>query len=237
MITFIRKYLLNAYVALPMLMCFLLTSWTSFAHQNTRTHMTFLTGEDMFKGVFFLEGQYAQMLPEAQSLRTAYLNQSQNTAQKAVITQVRQMVMASIELAHPGYYAQFKSALKSGDAVRINQALTGGEALIAQAMDNLYHLDKDQLTKLQADAQAEAARQGGKLDAQALEKLVSQMQKGKALDVNNGTCLVTIIAVAVLIWVVIALAAEEVVVGNDNGHSLLREQVVASICDVAPSIA
>ncbi|WP_460934282.1 hypothetical protein, partial [Spirosoma humi] len=107
------------------------------------------------------------------------------------------------------------------------------------ALDGLYKLDKAELGQWQAKAQAAAAGQGGKLDAQTIEKLVGQMQKGKAVDANNGTCLVTIVAVAIILWVVVVVAVEEEISvnGASNGHSLMHEQLVASICAVAPQIA
>ncbi|WP_460936050.1 hypothetical protein, partial [Spirosoma humi] len=67
MVTFIRKSLLNAYTALPLLICFVLASFNSFANTNKATRTTFLSGQELFEGVFFLEGAYAQMLPETQS--------------------------------------------------------------------------------------------------------------------------------------------------------------------------
>lgn len=239
MVTFIRKSLLNAYTALPLLICFVLASVNSFANSNKATRTTFLSGEELFQGVFFLEGTYAQMLPETQSLQTAYLNQSQSMAQKAAVSEVRQAVLTQIASAHPGYFAQFKSALKSGDHLRVSGALAQGQQLVAQALDGLYKLDKAELNQWQARAQAAAAGQGGKLDAQAIEKLVGQMQKGKAVDANNGTCLVTVLAVAIILWVVVVVAVEEEISTNGpaNGHSLMHEQLVASICSIATQIA
>lgn len=243
MITFIRKSLLNAYSALPLLICFVLASFSSFATENTRTRATFLSGEEMFRGVFFLEGQYAQMLPEAQSLKMAYANKAQSASQQALVAQVRQAVLADIKATHPGYFAQFKSVLKSGDLMRVSQTLTQSEKILTQSLERVYHLDKGELAKLQAQAQAEAARQGGKLDAQALEKLVAQMQKGKPIDANNGTCVLVVLllvaAAAVFVWVAITVPKEvqEITMAQrNNGQSLFHEQIVASICAVAPLI-
>ncbi|WP_266364738.1 hypothetical protein [Tellurirhabdus rosea] len=243
MITYIAKRLLNAYTALPLLMCFVLASFHSFARSNEAARATFLSGEDMFKGVFFLEGRYAQMLPETQSLQAAFVNQTQSSSQKAAVAQVRQAVMAHIAAAQPGYFAHFKSALKSGDHLRVSAALSEGQKLVSKAVDELYQLDKTQLNKLQAQAQAEAARQGGKLDAQAVEKLVGQMQKTTAPDPNNGTCAVVAVVVlvvalaAVYVWVSVTAVAEEMVAYKQGGHSLLHEQLVATICQIAPQIA
>ncbi|AKD55839.1 hypothetical protein [Spirosoma radiotolerans] len=238
MVTFIRKSLLNAYTALPLLICFVLASVNSFANTNKATRTAFLSGEELFQGVFFLEGAYAQMLPETQSLQTAYLNHNQSAAQKAAVSEVRQAVLAQIASAHPGYFAQFKSAMKSGDHLRVSGALAQGQQLVAQALDGLYKLDKAELAQWQAKAQAASAGQGGKLDGQAIEKLVAQMQKGKAVDANKGTCLVTVLAVAIVLWVVVVVAVEEEIsVNGANSHSLMHEQLVASICTIAPQIA
>ncbi|UFH55069.1 hypothetical protein [Spirosoma sp. KNUC1025] len=227
-----------------MLVCFLLASWSSFAGQTNHTRLTFLSGKDMFKGVFFLEGQYAQMLPETQSLKTAFLNQNLSGQQRTAVAQVRESLLASIESAHPGYFAQFKSALKSGDAVRVSQALAEGEGLVAQALDKLYQLDKAQLGKLQAQAQGLAAGQGGKLDAQAMEKLVSQLQKGEMREAGVGACaviavVVLAVCVAAVLVVVAVGVAEELSADNHKpgSHSLYQEQLVASICQTAPLIA
>jgi hypothetical protein len=184
------------------------------------------------------------MLPETQSVKTTYLNQHLSAQQRTAVAQVRESLLSSIESAHPGYFAAFKSALKSGDAVRVSQALAQGEGLVGEALHRLYHLDKAELSRMQEQAQSLAARQGGKLDAKAIEKLVGQMQKGEARDVSAGACaVIAVVALAVFVAAVLVVvvvgAVEELSADNHKAgsHSLFQEQLVASICLVAPSIA
>ena len=59
---FIRKYLMNGYVSIPLMLCFILASWGSIANNKKLTYH--LTGEEMFKGIFFMEGKYAERSEE-----------------------------------------------------------------------------------------------------------------------------------------------------------------------------
>lgn len=77
MITFIRNYLLNAYTALPLLVCLLVASWSTQAKPLTAKHR--YSGEEMFRGLFFVEGRYAEAIPELQSLQLSYSKKNSET--------------------------------------------------------------------------------------------------------------------------------------------------------------
>lgn len=234
MITFIRKHLLNAYTSLPVLVCLLFTSWSTYAKPLTPKAAHRFSGEDMFRGLFFLEGQYAQAIPELQSLRMSYSQPLMKATNQAALTQLRHEMIQRIKAQRPHYFEQFRAAMESGNYLTVQAALAEGKTVATKTVERLYNLDTRQLVKFQH--QAANLAQEGKLTKQSLDQMAKAMNKNQFASRQGngtGTCLVifpycTIVAMCM---VVLMVTATEELAQNDS--SLLNDQLVASICRLA----
>ncbi|UFH55070.1 hypothetical protein [Spirosoma sp. KNUC1025] len=234
MTIFIRKYLLNAYTALPLLFCLLFTTWSSYASPLTGRANSGFSGEDMFRGLFFLEGQYAKAIPELQSLRMSYSQQLVKPAHQAVLNQMRTEMIQAIKAQQPHYFDQFRAALESGNFVKVQAALNEGKTLATKTVERLYNLDSHQLEQLQN--QASKLAQTGKLTKETLDQMAKSMNRNQyATRQDNGTCVVIYVynictLIALCLVAVVLPTSEEMV---QNNSSLLSDQLVASICRLA----
>ncbi|WP_266364734.1 hypothetical protein [Tellurirhabdus rosea] len=235
MITFIRNRLLNAYTALPLLMCLLLTTWSAQARPLTTKHR--YSGEEMFRGLFFLEGRYAQALPELQSLSLSYSNKMAKAADKATVDRQRHQILAAIRAERPAFFDEFRRALESGNHLKIQAALRDGRQQMTGAVERLYKVDASQLARLQAQT-AQLAK-AGKLDQKAIDKLAKDL-KGKSDETkpDNGTCVVLLLPMACTIILLCAVVTMYVATSEDvltADSRLMTEQLVASISRLAAS--
>ncbi|AQG80668.1 hypothetical protein [Spirosoma montaniterrae] len=122
MTTFIRQYLLNAYTALPLLVCLLVASWAAQARPLGVTHR--YSGEEMFRGLFFLEGRYAEAIPELKSMSLSYTAKLAKAAdKKAKIHATRQRLIQTLLAEDKFVFDKFRAAVESGNPLIIKSKL------------------------------------------------------------------------------------------------------------------
>ena len=151
MITFIRTYLLNAYTALPLVVCMLIASWSAQASSLTVKHR--YSGEEMFRGLFFVEGRYAQAIPELQSLQLSYATRLAKPGDKLVVSQLRNQIVQTIRTQQPRYFDDLRTAFESGNPLAVQSALETGRAITAKVVE--------QVVKGQRNGQFEVRRENG----------------------------------------------------------------------------
>lgn len=234
MITFIRKSLLNAYTALPLLVCLLVVTWTSQAKPLTVNHH--YSGEEMFRGLFFLEGSYAEHLPELKSLSLNYSYKLAKSADKAMVNKTRDQIIAAIRTTHPAYFDNLRTALESGNHMKVELALRTGHNVLTKAAEKLYKLNARQLAKLQKQAANLSAE--GKLNQQVVEDMAKDLQKNQFhIQRDSGTCVllptgvVCVLIVCLYCPIVVYVVAVEEMAHADS--KLMTEQLVASICQLS----
>ncbi|GAB3802545.1 hypothetical protein GCM10028819_31520 [Spirosoma humi] len=150
MITFIRNYLLNAYTVFPLLVCLLVASWSTHAKPLTVNHR--YSGEEMFRGLFFGEGRYAEAIPELQSLQMSYSKKLAKPADVKVVNQLRSQVVHYIQAQQPRFFDNLQVAFESGNPTKVQTALESGRAITAKAVE---HIMKDK-NKTQFEIRREA---------------------------------------------------------------------------------
>ncbi|AKD55840.1 hypothetical protein [Spirosoma radiotolerans] len=138
MINFIRKSLLNAYTVFPLLICLLIAGWSTQAKPLTANHR--YSGEEMFRGLFFGEGRYAEAIPELQSLQLSYSKKLAKPVDEKAVRQVRSQIVQYIQTQQPRYFENLQVAFESGNPTKVQAALESGRAITAKAIE---HLMKD----------------------------------------------------------------------------------------------
>ncbi|WP_020607445.1 hypothetical protein [Spirosoma spitsbergense] len=233
MITFIRKSLLNTYTAFPLLVCLLAASWSSEAAKPLTAKHRY-TGEEMFRGLFFLEGRYANAIPELQSLSLSYSNKVAKATAQARIGKTRNQLIAAIRATNPAYFTELQTALESGNPLKVQSTIQEGRQVVMRATGKLYHLNTDQIEKFQKQATKLSA--AGQLNQQAVEHMVKAIKQGQ-FDIQRNAdagiiidyyCSLVIVLDCTLLWVVIIMPTLDEV--SQTQSSLLTEQLVASIC-------
>jgi SdpC family antimicrobial peptide len=230
---FIRKYLMNGYVSIPLMLCFILASWGSIANNKKLTYH--LTGEEMFRGVFFVEGQYAEMIPELKAAKAAYLSDQLSAKEFAALASVRTQIIESIKADNPAYFDEFKFALQTASPETIKEKIVEAQTLLTNKALELSNISKSDLKEDVKATEAFLEKQGNNVDKNALKKFMGQMAKDNNLQANNGTGLCIFLFLFIFLVIVIGVA-EDMVASSKNSSSLMIEQVVGSICNVAPQV-
>jgi SdpC family antimicrobial peptide len=230
---FIRKYLMNGYVSIPLMLCFILASWGSIANNKKLTYH--LTGEEMFRGVFFVEGQYAEMIPELKAAKTTYFADQLTTQENAALSAVRNQIIESIKADNPAYFDEFKFALQTASPEIVKEKIVEAQALLTEKAMSISKVSESELKEDVKATEAFLAKQGNNVDKNALKKFMNQMAKDNSSPANVGTgaCIAILILVVVLLIVVVVAFAEEMAANSSN---LMLEQVAGSICTAAPSV-
>lgn len=232
---FIRKYLMNGYVSIPLMLCFILTTWSSIASNKKLTYH--LSGEEMFKGVFFMEGKYAELIPELKATKLTYFSEQLSAEENASMQAVRNQLIESIKADNPQFFNDFKAILQTGNPSSVKEELKKAQELLTE---KALELSKMSEADLQKDTKAMSEflkNHSNTKDKNALKKFVNNLDKDNASTDHSGRLLVILLviaAVAAVVWAWVKVydaAAEEV-----STSKLMFEQVVGSICDVAPQV-
>lgn len=88
------------------------------------------TGEELFQGIFLMQGEVAAQIPYAAPMRAAlakHLRQHPELQQKRQLT--TQRITQLVKQLNPGYFAELKAAITSQNFNRIEEALRKGTAL------------------------------------------------------------------------------------------------------------
>jgi SdpC family antimicrobial peptide len=232
---FIRKYLMNGYVSIPLMLCFILTTWSSIASNKKLTYH--LSGEEMFKGVFFMEGKYAELIPELKATKLTYFSEQLSAEENAALQTVRNQLIESIKADNPHFFDDFKATLQVANPAAIKEELKLAQELLTKKAMELSNMSESELQKDTKAMSDFLKKQGNSKDKNALKKFVNDLDRDNAGSDNSGRLLVILIVIAAVVavvwaWVKVYDAVEEEV----SASRLMFEQVVGSICNVAPQI-
>jgi SdpC family antimicrobial peptide len=102
------------------------------------------SSDDIFKGVMFMNGDYAKDIPEIQD-QIAIINQLNPTDEnKSQLNQVEMLIMDQIKKDNPGYIEEFANSMKSHDHVRIAQEIDSAENAIFNVLMKCFNITPDQ---------------------------------------------------------------------------------------------
>ncbi|RAJ19877.1 hypothetical protein [Pedobacter cryoconitis] len=87
-----------------------------------------ITGETLFKGIFFGDQKISQFLPELNTIRAAKESSDNNK----IVTQL----LHNINKINPIFFDTFKSNIESGDPNLVDQSLINGMKIIDQILND-----------------------------------------------------------------------------------------------------
>jgi SdpC family antimicrobial peptide len=226
---------MNGYVSIPLMLCFILTTWSSIASNKKLTYH--LSGEEMFKGVFFMEGKYAELIPELKATKLTYFSEQLSAEENAALQTVRNQLIESIKADNPHFFDDFKATLQVANPAAIKEELKLAQELLTKKAMELSNMSESELQKDTKAMSDFLKKQGNSKDKNALKKFVNDLDRDNAGSDNSGRLLVILIVIAAVVavvwaWVKVYDAVEEEV----SASRLMFEQVVGSICNVAPQI-
>jgi len=169
------------------------------------------TGEEMYRGIFFAEGEFARLIPEIQSLKAAYAP-SQPTGPQ--VETVRRQLIDHLKQTDAAFFTRFKTALMSQNVLAVQQQLRIASEQTAQTLKTLYNSPTGQGNKYQV-------------------KKVADSSQGVAIVVVNVVACVDVI----YILCSATIFEDEQIATTQKASPLLIEQIAFSICSVVRSIA
>ncbi|WP_240491468.1 sporulation delaying protein family toxin [Bacillus nakamurai] len=107
------------------------------------------SGEEIFSGIFFGQGEVAKLLPEVwDSKAVQKIDQDE-------LKQVSDQVIADIKNASPTYFKELKTAVYSGDYEQVNSMIEKGSAIMAKVLKAEF--DKNSFDKGKSTAIGQCA--------------------------------------------------------------------------------
>ena len=231
--TFIRKYLMNAYSSIPMLVCLLFATWNSYGKRPANA-MNF-SGEEMFRGLFFIEGKYAEAIPELKSMGISYLYNEMNVVEKKEVIDLRNKVVGLITKENPAFFEHFKDVMLTENPILIKEELAKTHDIVNQKIQEVLDLSQTEFNSVQKTFSQSLKNNHNKVDKNLLKDF-NKNAGTKSLEQQPCIILLMPICIVLFCWVVIypVIVVEESIAGKKS--TLLVEQMVASICGLSAQI-
>ena len=197
----------------------MLMTFVTFESQARTIKVMSYSGEALFKGIFFAEGEVAEQIPELSGLSAK--NFASTDEERHEIDAFQAEVIAYVNKNHPGYMGALESAVNARSHVKINQVITQGKSIVEAAVNSLSY-ERDLKVEQQFQANLEAKVNEDMSVEEVKEVLRAEINTtSKALGAQA--------CIAVIILVVLALAIVLVIPFAVSDSDFYYESMVDSI--------
>ena len=141
--------------------------FSSCTHTLVKPSANF-SGEEYFKGIFFVSGEFAKMIPQyADAIEaTAKMTDKQKLEQE----QFQNQLLEEIRTASPDFFARFEKAIKSGEHGQVNMILNeGGEKIYIALRKNPLFKKFFEKTDSDKSMKEDISNDKGEIDKTKLE--------------------------------------------------------------------
>lgn len=119
-------------ISLVMVLAMLNMSLGFHALAGSRTAKAY-TGEEIFSGIFFGQGEVDKLFPEIWEQQQAALKANDREYEK-----IRNEVISEIKTNKPGFFKEFGVEMRSGDHLRVQAALETGEKELGEIKNSEF---------------------------------------------------------------------------------------------------
>jgi SdpC family antimicrobial peptide len=195
---------------------------------------TNFSGEEIYKGVFFLDGEVANLIPEYEGIRLA------DVVSAEVISKYQakeNKVIEIIKSNNPTFFEEFKNDMTSGNHIQVQNAIKRGVEILKNTLekDNKLNEKYQGLKKYFEDNHIDLTNANAVKEASiAYSKTVTSEDPDVCCGGVVAVC-IGAVAVAVIIAVTVAFWVEGIDNGGDpigiGSENLYGEEIVNSIAN------
>jgi SdpC family antimicrobial peptide len=210
----LRKLASRWYVMLPL--CGLLILVSCQHQENAQpTPQTNWSGQQLFKGLFLMDGPVADRIATYATLQQKY-RFDQQPGLKSELARLGEQFIKAIDRGHPGFFADFQRSIRSGDHLQVEAAMTQGSEMLQYAIQQDPQLSPYYAQGLEMASKidlAEVTDAQGRLDEAKLDAMADQYRNAspdskEAKSMKMAAC--SLIAVCV-VWILVAVAHQAAV--------------------------
>lgn len=178
------------------------------------------TGEQIFRGLFFGEGEVAANIPELNGLHVS--NYITDAKKLADALDFQNRIVNQVKNDHPGYFSELKAAVDGRNHVSVQNALQAGSGYVEEAVAKLGVRRDAAEEQRKADDLAQKLNAAGSIDA-VNGILQSEMEAAAAVP-DAMVC----VAILLLLFLVFVLVIPFAVVDSEFS-ALYQERLVDSV--------
>jgi SdpC family antimicrobial peptide len=145
-------------------------------HDEPQYQTPSISGEEYFKGVYFLEGKVADKIDMFSTMKQKYVLDNDPDVREETL-KLSAEIMDIIRNENATFFTTFAADMESNDHLRIGKSLRNGSELIKKSIVNLFQNNKEYREALEISKQIDMSKaigQDGLIDQQKLEKLYAE---------------------------------------------------------------
>lgn len=171
--------------------------------------MKTLSGEQIFKGIVFKEGELSKMLYNEEDL--AVVNNLNADVMKE-LTSAKSKIMSVIKTENPKYFSDFKNKMLSNDHLVVYNTLMTAKDYVRSIIQNEYKVSNGQIDKFtNADLKSEISK----------------------LSADRNMCVaVVVVAMVLVLWVLVIPYTESDTISYESASRLENEQLASKIVEL-----
>jgi SdpC family antimicrobial peptide len=211
MITFVRKTCGNIYFIAPLLASFILLSCgRDNVFPTSPSDSEVMTGEDIFKAVFFLEGKLADKLPSlknsVQQRGKLYTDEQMSRKEFIEKNKFIEDMITNIQSVNQSFFKNFKREMQSKDVDRINMALNEASNVYIKAglLSKTYGKVFKNAMNIAENIDISKYNIHTKEGMEKLKKDIKDSQVSVSTDPETCIALFVVVVVAVAVWEAVA---------------------------------
>jgi SdpC family antimicrobial peptide len=159
----------------------------SFRNTTTHSHSNY-TGEQLFKGLIFMDGPVANLIPELRDRMEIKSLVALNKDQLDQEKKMENLIVKQIRANNPAYFDGFRKAMTSGDQQLINATLVGVQDVVMRALASYLGIKLDALTSAREQINRIVGRNPGEFQA-AVAALQTKKVSSKEFNERMGSSL------------------------------------------------
>lgn len=168
-----------------------------------------MSGEEVFRGVIFKEGDLSKMLYSAEDL--AVVNNLNADVMKE-LSSTKTKIMNVIKTERPKYFSEFKANTLSNDHVVVYNALMNAKNYVKSIVQNQYKVSDSQINEF------------------SKSDLKTEMTK---LSADRNMCVaVVVIAMVLVLFVLVIPYTESDTISYESASRLENEQLAAKLVEI-----
>lgn len=200
----------------------MLMTFVTFESKARTIEVMSYSGEALFEGIFFAEGEVAERIPELNGLSAKNFVSTDKERQE--IDAFRASVVEYVNANHPDYMDELRAAVATRSHIKIDRAITKGKSYVEAAI-NASSYDRDEKAENTVLSNLEE-RVNGEMSTEEIKAEIKAEVGTMSKALGAQAC------IAVVIALVLALIKLLVIPLVDPGGTLYHEAMVDSIANL-----
>jgi len=192
-----------------------------------------ITGKELFKGIFFAEGESSHRLSNFEDFKK--LKSQMTSEQKTVFSKFQNDLITQIDKSNPEYFTNLENAVYTGNRVIIRNELKNSKNIIKEAIQEFTSFDYDEIEKQISQQKSNLVVNLNEIQDLKSKQFLKDYQpnyQSKEIACFAVWAVAVVVAVALWVAVYVDIVYWSAIESTDESVRLEQENFINSIAEL-----